>query len=387
MKLFLRYPFLLLFPLVLVLPFPMIVDSIVLFLACLNLLVLSVAEKKAPSWNSIRNEPMIWIGLFVLLVDPIASMLRLEFNPEIRTSRLALLLVPLAFYLFREYIPKIREAAMFSFVLGVVMYILYSYGYLIYFYANVTNRDFSLDHYLRYDLTEYLPGAYHHSYLGMYMTFAIILLTFGKLIKVKWQLFLACLFIVFNQIFMGGKITLALSLLVIAAYIWQNSSRKKLVLAVVVIFSAGTLFLLNLRGLFESLSFSISNRLQSWKCSINAISENPWFGLGKESTYAYLSKCIGNDAVSTHNQILNEFVNYGLLGAWIFVFYWLLISRARKDIVFALWVGLIIGLSLFENVLSLQRGILFISFFSVLFMLSPISAKENTAVQHSNGKI
>ncbi len=215
------------------------------------------------------------------------------------------------------------------------------------------------------------------------MTFSIILFTFGKLVKAKWPLFLICVFVIVNQAFMGGKITLILSLLVVSAYVWKKSINKRLVLIGFAIISTGFIFFLNLGGLFKSLNFSISNRLLSWKCSLNAIVENPWFGLGKESTYAYLRECLGNEAVSTHNQIFNEFVNYGVFGAWIILFYWLLIKRSRKDIVFSLWVGLIITLSLFENIISLQRGILFVSFFSVIFMLAPFDGKEEHATLNS----
>lgn len=381
MKTVLRYPFLLLFPMILVLPFPMIVDSVALGLACLNLLMISVREKKVPQWHSILREPMVWIGLYVLAVDPITSLLRADFQIELRTSRLALFLVPLAFYLFNDHIPRIRKPVLQSFVLGVFLYIVYSYGYLIYFYSFVTKRSFTLNHYLKYDLSEYLPGAYHHSYLGMYMTFSIILFTFGRLVKVKWQLFLICLLILVNQVFMGGKISLILSLLVILAYVWQNSINKRLLLAGIAISSVAIVFFLNLRGLFESLNFSIANRWLSWKCSLNAIIEHPWLGQGKEASYRYLSECMGNEAVSTHNQIFNEFVNYGVFGAWILFFYWLLIKRSGKDLVFALWVGMIIAISLFENLISLQRGILFVSFFAVLFMLSPLDTKAAAATK------
>lgn len=279
-------------------------------------------------------------------------------------------MVPLVFYLFQSLIPRIRKPVLTSLVLGVLLYIFYSYAYLVYFYTFITNRDFSFNHYLKYDLSQYLPGSYHHTYLGMYMTFAIILLTFGNLLKTKRQILLLSLFILINQVFMGGKITLILSLLVLSAYIWKISINKKLVLTVFVAISVTTIYFLNLRGLFESINFSISNRLASWKCTLEAISQHPWFGLGKEKTYQFLSNCVGNDAISTHNQILNELVNYGILGLWILIFYWLIIKRSKGDLAFVLLATLIIIMSLFENILSLQRGILFVSFFATVLMIS-----------------
>lgn len=378
MKTALKYPFVLLFPIVLIAPLPLIFESIALFLACANLVVLSVVLKQKPSWESVLNEPMIWIGFYVLLVDPLTSFLRSDIQIEFRTSRLALFLVPLVFYLFKELMPGIRKPVLTSHIIGVLFYIFYSYGYLAYFYSFVSNRDFSLDHYLRYDLYQYLPGAYHHSYLGMYMTFAIIVIAFGDILKKRWHVLLLILFILANQLFMGGKITLILSILVISVYIWKISTNKKLVLTTFIIAAATTIYMFSLRGLFESLSFSISNRLMSWECSVKAFLENLWIGLGKEGTYKYLEQCVGNNALSTHNQILNELVNYGLLGSWIFIFYWLLIKRSKDDFVFKCWVGLVILLSLSENILSLQRGILFVSFFAVVFMLTREQKKRLT---------
>lgn len=370
MRTIMKHPFLIGFPLVLVLPFPLIIDSVALVLACVNLLVLSFFDDTAPDWRSVYSEPLVWIGLFVLAVDPLTSLLRGESAFDIRTSRLAFLLIPVVFYLFRDLLAGLRQAIMSSFVLGVVLYIFYSYIYLLYFYTSITNRSFSFNHYLQYDLTEYLPGAYHHSYLGMYMTFAIILLTFGRLIEKKWQALLLSVFILINQFFMGGKITLLLSIILIAFYIWKSSTKKKWVLGAFTITAGLGLIAFYILGLFESLGFSISNRVLSWRCSLEAINQHPLFGLGKDKVFAFLSECVDNDAISTHNQILNELMNYGLFGSWIFFFFWILIKRSRNDLVFALWVVLIIILCQFENVLSLQRGILFVCFFSVTFILS-----------------
>ena len=227
MRAVLKYSFVLGFPIVLVLPFPLIIDSIMLFLACANLLVLSFFEESTSNWRSVYREPLVWVGVFVLAVDPLASLMRGDISFDIRTSRLAFLFVPVIFYFFKDLLHGIRKAVMSSFVLGVLLYICYGYAYLLYFYTYITNRSFSLNHYLKYDLTEYLPGAYHHSYLGMYMTFAILLLTFGKIIEKKWQALLLSVFILINQFFMGGKITLLLSLILLAFFIWKSSNNKK----------------------------------------------------------------------------------------------------------------------------------------------------------------
>lgn len=387
MKLPLKYFFLLLFPLILVLPLPLIASSIALGLALLNVLALSVIQGtfKTIDLKELGKNALVLFGLLVLLLDSFTNILRnLEFDLIIRDVRISFLLAPLILWLLKDELKALSTYLLFSLVIGVVVYILYAYGYLAYFYTTITtNRSFEFNHFLLYDLRENVPGAYHHSYIGMYMTFSIaILLKYAKN-RFQWPLVALAFFILLNQLVLGSKLTMLLSMFLALFYLIKTKSDKRtlnirmlvalcliLVLIVLVIYKSDVL---------DSVFFSASNRIESWQCALQGFFEKPIFGYGHEASVMFLENCINSNAISAHNQYLEEFMNYGLFGLWLPIFLVLIFLKSIKYKLFMSFMILITLVSFFENTLSLQRGVLFFVFFLSMFYMMYFTVKSEEA--------
>ncbi|CAM3417248.1 O-antigen ligase [Zobellia roscoffensis] len=375
MKLPLEYFFVLVFPMVLALPLPHLISSIALAAALLNVIVIAGAKGawKTISFDGFNQNFLVVFGALVIIIDTFTNSLRsFSFEPVFREVRVSFIIVPLVFWIVKDKMHILRSQLLCSMVLGVLLYILYAYGYLTYFYTNIiTNRKFEFNHFLIYDLRENLPGAYHHTYIGMYMTFSIVILLYESLQIKKGYLYSIVFFILLNQVGFGSKLTLLLSLAFIGFYSMRYLKKEvgivfnMFVLIVLVLLVVG--FFINESGMVNSLSFSSSNRIESWQCALQGIYSKPFLGYGHEMSVVYMENCITSNAVSTHNQYLEELINYGFFGIWLPVFLMLLFLRSKDDILFKAFLIMIITIGFFENLMSLQRGVLFFVFFSVVF--------------------
>jgi len=376
MRILLKYFFVLIFPIVLVLPLPLIFSSSALGLALLNLLTVRISNKQIKKGIKLRKKEAILLiaGMVVLFLDVFTHFFR-NFEPKLifREVRISLFLVPVIFYLCKIQLRPIKKHLLFSLVIGVLCYLLYAYGYMIYFYSTIKFRSFEFSHYLVYDLRQNLPGAYHHTYIGMYSAFAIAIVLFKSVKKYDWQRLTLSIFIALNQILIGSKITFLISILIIGLYLLQKAieNRKFLLktMAIAGVVALTIIILIRKASFFNSVSFSVSNRIESWICSLKAFSENPIWGLGHENSVKFLNSCISTDAISTHNQFLDEIINYGIFGFWLPIFFGLIFFKFRSNKLFKYFIFITFIVCLFENILSLQRGVLFFSFFVSLFFM------------------
>jgi len=384
-KLPLKYFFILIFPIILVLPIPLVFSSIALGLALLNLLLVHFDFFKRGNFlKRFKENTLLIFGCSIVTLDILTHFFRhLEFEWIFRDVRISFLLVPLIFFISRDKVVPLKKHLLISLVIGVLGYILYAYGYMVYFYSSINYRSFEISHYLVYDLRQNLPGAYHHTYIGMYMVFAIAILLwqFGK--KYYWQRIALAIFITLNQILIGGKITFFLSVLIFAAYLLEEIKKTRFfsrlicAFAILILLSGGLLYK---SGFLNSASFSASNRIESWKCSAQAFFNKPLFGYGHEETVVFLKNCISSNAVSTHNQFLEEFMNYGLFGLWLPMFFIFLFFKSKSTKLFRFFLLITCSVSFFENILSLQRGVLFFTFYIALFWQVNFKMKSEKSI-------
>ena len=119
---------------------------------------------------------------------------------------------------------------------------------------------------------------------------------------------------------------------------------------------------------YDTIYSSFYGRIESWGCSFEIFKNNPFFGVEHKFVSELLKECMVSGAISVHNQFLDELVNYGCFSVWIVVFFLLLFKEAHKNILFKMFICSVFFVSLYENIFSLQRGVLFIVFFSSLFL-------------------
>jgi hypothetical protein len=190
-------------------------------------------------------------------------------------------------------------------------------------------------------------------------------------------------FILLNQVLFGSKLTVLLSM-VLGTFYFLKFLKKQVRPTVMFALFASIGFIITLlvykSGLLNSLSFSTSNRIESWRCATQGFFEKPIFGHGHEASVAYLENCMTSEAISTHSQYFEELMNYGLFGFWLPVFLALLFFKTKKERLFKVLLLLVSVVSCFENILSLQRGVLFFTFFVSMFVLQKGNGKTENLV-------
>lgn len=244
--------------------------------------------------------------------------------------------------------------------------------------------------------------GFHPTYLSIYTAFsAFSFLYFGLYEKsflksypiFVWFLFLFALV----QVYLLNSFAVVFSVLVIGVfsiYLFGNKFfAKRTLILVLMILGVGTtmIYLNKIRGInSEIFNFnyetprknpqwnSMNVRLAKWECALEVYKENAPIGVGtgctqiklmekykeKKFTLAY------NANYTSHNMYLRSLVQMGILGFSLFlgfIIYGLLISIGKGNFVLLLLVLLLAISSMTEEVLALNKGVVFFSFFIVFF--------------------
>ncbi|MBC30325.1 MAG: hypothetical protein CMH48_05725 [Muricauda sp.] len=131
-----------------------------------------------------------------------------------------------------------------------------------------------------------------------------------------------------------------------------------------------------------------TNRLYIWQATIESIRENLVFGTGTgdihhvlNRKYEYLGYVhLANKNTNTHNQLLDFFLRFGLIGFLIITFFTLLAFKSgwgNRDFLYIYFLALVIFSCLTENILNRQMGIVFFHFFNNLFLILNSQAGVN----------
>ncbi len=383
-----RYPFVLLFPIVLVLPLPLIVSSIGLGLAVINLLIIRYKDFSRESIITTLKNPLVLLLSITFFLDILTGVFRsFDFHFTVREVRIPFLVIPACLLLARQGLDEVKEYVLLFFVLGVLLHLIYADMYLVYFYNYVAVVDFNFDHYLKYSYNN-TPGTYHHTYQGLYMCFGIVIssfLSFFKRLIPKKMSILVSVLIFAHMLFMAGKLTLILAILSIGVmtFVYLKQTKylkvKHYIYLLPIIGSLITVFyFLSKNKIYDSIFFSFSNRLESWNCSFEIFKSNPLFGMNHHYVFDSLKECMTTNAISTHNQFFDELLNYGVFSIWLPLFFGIIWANSKSNILFKTFIGLIFFISLYENIFSLQRGVLFIMFFYPVLINSKTTYNNKT---------
>ena len=312
----------------------------------------------------------------------------------------AILFLPLLFAANSLDISKYRNnfLRIFSWILTLI--ILYLYGDALFsiayfhlplsnlFYPSFVNHNFSK------------PLDIHPTYLSMYV--AISLIYVSRCLVRKSSLTLKCFYgiqvlvLLAGMVQLGSKsVLLATILIYIVIFITASISlKRKFFLALpslIIVIIVGAVILKNesfrnkyINDLFEDLQGQVNDlsetdsRLLRWKAATEVIKTSPFIGYGtgiekqalkeeffKEKLYnSYLGE------LDAHNQYLGFWISYGIVGFGLFLYtlYWGT-SRAyrAKDPLFLAFMILVITVSISENMLDVNKGIMFYAFFFPLF--------------------
>ena len=348
------------------------------------------------------KEVLILVSIYLLgIVSLLYSSDKSE-GINIATRQLAILLMPLLFALSGLNLEKYRLHLFSFFVATCTCTIMYLYidalRIIAYFHLPVTSL-FTLA-FMNHNFS--LPIQLHATYLSMYVAFSIItvtyllihekkrnrqclfiagllILTMGMLQLSSRAVFIALLFvinIVFPFLVYAGKkrvificISLSLSLFLLFAITHIDSFKVRYVSELK-------------KDLTQKVDLIESNepRMVRWKATAKLIKRSPLigYGLGAEKKLLkeeYFSEKLFSSYLNefnTHNEYLSFLLKTGIVGLALFIFVLyrgFAVAWRKKDLLFLSFMILISIVCVSENVLDLNKGIFFYSFFFSLFFI------------------
>lgn len=345
---------------------------------------------------------------FLNLVSILYSSDRQE-GTNLAVHQLAILLFPLLFALSHLNFAKYRMQLICIFGFSCVISIIYLYFDALrtilvlklpvasLFTANFMNHNFSL------------PIGIHATYLAMYIAFSIIAFLFILLkmqpVRQKWIYIIACLILLTGLVQLSSRASFIAFLIVVnfAFPFLLFQGRKRLALLLITSFISAAVFLLiynvdsfKTRYVSElktdltdqvKLIENTEPRVARWEAILELVKQSPFIGYGNGSETKLLKEKYFNKGLyisfinefNTHNQYLAVLLKTGIIGLLLFLFIlYFGYSNAlqRKDLLLLGFMIMITVVSFSENVLELNKGIFFYSFFFSLLLKQDKTASE-----------
>jgi O-antigen ligase len=127
--------------------------------------------------------------------------------------------------------------------------------------------------------------------------------------------------------------------------------------------------------------YKADSRIARWESAFSAIKERPTFGYGSAMEKEVLHERFQENGLNfaatnyydSHNQYLSITIEFGLIGLSLFLFYLFsnfYFSFQNKDKVSLFFFTSLILVGLFENLFKNNAGIIFVAFFSNVFLFS-----------------
>jgi O-antigen ligase len=359
------------------LPIPLRVTAFFFILMLVNVLLL----KGYFGFNKLIQNKFVLVFFAFFAVDFFRSILILDLSSlSFKEVKLSFALIPLLFLWKGEEIAGIQGKLFISFLLGILTYVLYAWGYAVYFYTiEFPHYSISLTNgYLNYLFDYHLPGSIHEAYIGLYIAFGTIFVYIETIVykRISLRLGLACIiFLSVNLFFIGSKSVIFLFipiLMIISIYSFRGKLKDKsfrsVIMVLCMIIITGTASMIT--WLPQSVKSSIEKRQVIYACVAEVASAHPWMGVGYKEVRNSSRFCPGYEGeLMTHNIFFSELIGNGTFGvvvlAILFVYSFYLAIRYH-NLLFGSLLTLFLGVGMIEDVFNRQWGVLFFVFFATL---------------------
>jgi len=341
----------------------------------------------------------LWQISGLLLADSLKS------GFDVIFKRLSFMLFPLVLFYPGDMILKNVRLIVRIFAISTFIYVIYCFGNALYESMSILDGKWRFVPYsLIFDYENYFYGfrlshPAHPSYLAMYIIISALIsfeyifdnsIRFIK--RVPWLIILIVFFLALY--FLSSRAGTLASLILFPVYLLRKLYEKVPrwillgalpVLIASIILIAGTNDRLSYT--FESINsgkniekvFEKDVRYSIWKSSISVIKKNILTGVGTGDASTELKKEFKNlgynygyyNDLNAHNQYLEVLLENGLIGLVIFLFvlgYMLFIAVSEKNLLYGLFILMILISFSFESVLNRLAGITFFSLFSFLLV-------------------
>lgn len=354
------------FALVLPLPLPLWVSSVAMGILFLNSLLLI---KKRPLYNIlIIAFAMFFLSDFFSLLFSGRSVFE---NTIFNDVKIACVILPFSFYNVRLKTKELQVQVFAFFVLGVILYILYSGLYYLYFISTHPRYTVQIDNYLFWAIENRFPGTYHRTYIGVYIVFSSILTNYAVFsVKNSKRVFLALLFLMqmIGIFFLGSKLTMGLFFVLNFILLLNNFRFLAIPFFACVLIG----FYLVRDWVYQSMQKSFQDRVVFFEESLGLIKKNLLFGVGEKNITTYLVAIEGETTpLIPHNVFLKETLSNGILGLVFLLFLMGVViyqSLKAKNSILYIFLFLVVAVSLIEDFIYLQRGLFFFIFFTLLML-------------------
>jgi O-antigen ligase len=380
-----------------------------------------VSAKPLFTWRTAVLQSVFWITLVstVYTINFKQSFLEWELN-------LPILLLPLIFCFNPIDLKKYRSQLLLTFALGCTATIIYLYSDSL---VTIRHYHLPLSAILSHAFTNHNfsePIDMHATFLSLQIAVALIYLLsrlIGEKLSVPTKIFyiICCLILSTGIIQLSSKSVFAALFLVInfaIPYFLLRGNRRKWYFLVSCILSGIMLIgIFNSRALRDrywvelkedlSPTFAgqtVEPRLERWKIATDLISQSPVIGHGAGSEIQllqekYFAKKFYSSylhRLNAHNEYLSFLIKTGIFGLAVYLatlIYGFKKAIRKRDVMFFSFMILISIVSLSENVLDADKGVMFYSFFFSFFVFASeqqekinLPAKRHKYLRHAATK-
>ena len=358
--------------------------------------------RKAYLKNLYNMDVLVLTSIYFLGVISILYSPDKKEGVNIATRQLAIILFPVLFSLNSIELKKYRRRLFTFFIItctGTVIYLYIDAVHTIMYFHLPLSSLFTMA-FMNHNFS--LPIELHATYLSMYVAFSIIALVWmiTQEKKRNYQfMYAACLFILTMGMLQLSSRAAFVALLIVINLVFPVivfRGKQRIRFMIVSLFLSITLFF----GISHVDSFKeryISElkkdltqkpdlieinepRVARWKVTVDLIKRSPvvGYGLGAEKNLLkekYFEEKLYTSYLNefnTHNEYLSFLLKNGVIGLALFIyvlFYGFAAAWKQRDLLFLSFLILITIVCISENVLDLNKGIFFYSFFFSLFLL------------------
>jgi O-antigen ligase len=325
-------------------------------------------------------------------------------NYNFVSTQIPFLALPVIFILFKKYIN--RNYLLIAYAVGVTVSLLFLLGYALYYFWD--------DFYLfknGYEPVTSLIGM-HSAYLSLYLSMGFLIILdllireYSSLGRGRLLIFIWVLFMGFGVLYIRSRMGIVSFLIVASIYLllklkgiyrWTSISIF-ISLIVLVYFIVSITEFHKGRFQLDQVKSSFEMKKIEWQSSLSIIKENPFFGVTEikaqkmlDDEYRKVNFDLGaSESYNSHNQFLTTLLQGGIIGFCLLFtpLFWLLWKGFSNNRILDFSVALLIILSLItESMLARHKGVIFFSFFILLFFNeSKVLVKNNSLSEPDKNK-
>ena len=320
---------------------------------------------------------------------------------NISSRQLALLLIPILFSVNDFALERYRIGLFKIFAYSCTLTVIYLYTDAIrtIIYFNMPANSLFSFAFMNHNFS--MPIGIHATYLSMYVAFSIVIFGYQVLNednKSKIIFYSCCMVLLSMALIQLSSRAVLIAILVIAnvifPYFMSGKKRIRYLVLSLIISTAGFYAIFHfdayklrfINELKEDLSGNVAviestePRIARWEATMELVMRSPVFGYGSGSEKKLLKEQYFKkrfyisyiNEFNTHSEYLSFLLKAGIIGLMIYIyvlFRGFVIAWKNKDLLFAAFITLIAIVSVSENVLDLNKGIFFYSFFFSIFLL------------------